>query len=724
MVQRFLCRTMSPGKPYQKRASELRAVFTTLLVLCLAGFAARADAQIKEWTQLLKSEDPVERSSAATSLLTFDDEKALRVLLDYLKPDQPEDIRISVVTAFRIQHDDRATPQLIACLEDKSQKVQQAALKALKATTTPRTTGLMKQVAADGNRTAQIRVQVIGILGETGAIDAIGTLIDQLSDRNESVTKSARDALQWITLRSFETIKEWQEWWEPRRDWTREQILEELTKFLIERIRILAQQNERLRKTDLARLNPDGPGPIMGHLAETDSAEVKLLAINKLCQIKKLNDKQRKDVVVALAMTLDDGNALVRQAAARGLGDLGDPAAADALIARLKDAIVPVRVAAATSLGKIKTAKVVDPLCALLADPSEQVAVAAAHSLGGLADPKSLEALKKAATNHAKRPALYEAAAKALAKMKDPRVIPVLIGLLTSPNDNVRYAAVDALGRLRAKDAVNPVSIVALEDKNAQIREGALATLAKIGDLGALDAVLKAFSDKETRVAEQAFRCLDSLANGKVQVYATALDRLLSARQFALVKQVLKRAEAQLSSKPNHLNELADLRHRVARGFIAAQAPTEARPFLEELHAARPKEPAYIKDLIACLRGLKDDNALWKLLSEARRTVPDQRADWWAETVKVVEQIAAAGDAKRVIAVVGELEKEDPKLGTAETAKRLNELRQHAKERLAPPPPPPPKPEPKTPPENAPKPAPKPTPKPAPAAPPEPGKPE
>ena len=668
-------------QPLCEPVSPLHVAFVVVLVLSLAVSTAQADAQKHEWIRLLTSTDPDERSSAAISILASDDESTLRVLLDHLKPVRPDDVRISVITAFRVQRDDRATPQLVACLDDKSPQVRQAAVKALKAITTLKAASLLKQVAADGNRTPEIRVQVIAILGETGAIDAIETLINLLSDRDESVRKSARDALQQVTLRDFETIPEWQEWGKERRDWTRERMLEELAQSLIRRTRVLAQENDSLRKALLNQYAGNDPAVILPHLIKAISAEVQMLAVNKIRALKKLDDKQRKEVVAALVQVLDDRDSSVRAAVAEALGDLGDPAASDALIAQLNDPIVHVRVAAATSLGKIDGPKVVAPLCGLLSDPTEDVAVAAAHSLGALGDLNALAPLKKAVSEPEKRPKLYVAAAEALTRIKDPRVVPTLISLLGSPNTTVRNAVVDALGEHAAKEAVLPLSKLASEDTNPQIREGALAALAKIGDLAGLDAVIKAFTDKEKRVAEKAFQYLDALAKGKVAVYGTAVDRLADARQFALVNEVLKRAEAQLGNKtPNLPNELVSLRHRAARRFMSAQAWNEAKPFLEKLRAARPKDPTYVVDLITCLRNLKDHDTLLTLLSQARSTMPDQRGEWWAETVKVIEEIG--GDAKCVIKLVDEFEKEDPKLGGPATAKRLNELRRKAKEKL------------------------------------------
>ena len=178
----------------------------------------------------------------------------------------------------------------------------------------------------------------------------------------------------------------------------------------------------------------------------------------------------------------------------------------------------------------------------MLSDTDVEAAVAAANALAELADPAALDALINVVTASATPAPLYDAAANALAKIQDPRAVPILVKLLGSPKENVRWASADALGGLGVADAVKPLAAVALKDPNPQIREAALAALSKIGDpSAALDTLVDALSDKEKRVADQALRSLTQVADANAALYASALDRLVAARSYALAANVAGR---------------------------------------------------------------------------------------------------------------------------------------------------------------------------------------
>jgi HEAT repeat protein len=626
--------------------------------------------QLGEWTRLLRSDDPQKRSSAATSLVAADDEAALKVLLEALQPDQPETVRISVITAFGVQSDDRACAPIIAALADPSEGVRQAARSALQQIHTTQSVRLLEQAAGELKRPLVIRVQSVSLLGDLRATEAIQALIKLLSDPDEAVRTASRAALESITLRRFNTAREWLDWWRQSSTLTREEMLQHLVELQSERLESLSRVLEKLYLKILDDpKNQNDSAAFIEALTQCDLASVKKRAI------KGLTPLHAPPVRTALINALVETDASVRQAAADALAAQADASTAPALVKAMNDPESSVRAAAAHALGVLKAREALKELIAMLSDTDVEAAVAAANALAELADRAALSRLIDVVTAPDTPAPLYDAAANALAKIHDPGAVPILVKLLGSPKENVRWASADALGGLGVADAVKPLANVALKDPNPQNREVALASLSRIGDPSALDTLVDALSDKEKRVSDQALRSLTQVADSKAELYASALDRLMAARSYALAATVLDAAVAQLG--PNKAQPAAGLRQRLATGLMAAKEWARARTQLEALVAQSPKEPQYVKSLDACLTAQADYDALLALLLQTRKAAPELADYCWQETVRVVEQIAA-GDAKKAVAAVNALEKDSPDLGGAATAAKLRELRAKA----------------------------------------------
>lgn len=632
---------------------------------------------IRKWTRLLRSEDPQERSSAATNLLSTNDSAALSVLIETMGKDVPEKFRISVITAFGIKGDDRACSQIIAALNDPSEAVRQAAYEALQGISSMDAIQRLQQASRETGQPVLVRTQAIAILGEMRVIDAIPALIDLLSDSNDSVRSATGSALKRITLRSFATAKEWSAWWEPNSKLSREEILEDLVNLQYERIRHLNESNERLHLTVLSERNDKtDPSPLITAFDETESSRVKLYAIRELALLKS------PQATGTLIRAIADADPAVRLGAAEALGALGEVSAAEPLAAALMDSSSLVRAAAAKSLGTLKWKAAAPVLCELLADPAEEVAVAAANALGEIGDPIALDYLIKIVTTDKESPALYEASAGALARMNDLRAVPGLIDLLRSDKDKLRWSAVDALGNLRAIDAIEPLKGLAVNDGNPQIREAALAALSKIGDASALDAMLLALNDREKRVADQARRSLIFLAEKDTSVYGKSIDRLLMEGMYDSAESIVA-AGLETYLKSNANGEGDALRKRMAQGLLGVRQWSRAKPYLDAILLNSPKDQSALKDMALCLSGLADYDSLLSLYSRARQAQPADSLYWWQETARTLEQLSSNGQAERVITAVAALETEDATLGGPAVAPKIQEIRRKARESLA-----------------------------------------
>ena len=652
------------------RRTQLCLVALLLLWAAFPAFGQKVSRkQRDEWGRLLRSDDPQKRSSAATSLVAADDDAALKILLEALQPEQSETIRISVITAFGVQADDRACAPIIAALADPSEGVRQAARNALQQIHTAQSVRLLEQAAGDLKRPLLLRVQAVSLLGDLRATEAIQTLIKLLSDPDEALRTASRAALKSITLRDFSTAREWLDWWRQSSTLTREEMLQQLDQLQADRIESLSRVLEKLYLKILDDPRNQNDATFIDALTQCDLASVKKRAIKGLTPLH--GDAVRTALINALAET----DASVRQAAADALAAQADAAAVPALLKAMNDPESSVRASAAHALGVLKAPEAVNPLIAMLSDTDVDAAVASANALAELHDPAALDKLISIVSDTATPAPLYDAAANALAKMQNPRAVPILVKLLGSPKENIRWASADALGGLGVADAVKPLAAVALKDSNPEIRVVALASLSKIGDKSALETLVDALSDKEKRVADQALRSLIQVADSNAALWASALDRLLEARIYDKAATVLDAAVAQLGT--NNAPAAAGLRQRLATGFMNAKEWARARIQLEALVAQSSKEPQYIKQLVACLNAQADYDALLALLLQARKAAPELADYCWQETVRAVEQIAAS-DAKKAVAAVNALEKDTPDLGGAATAAKLRELRAKA----------------------------------------------
>lgn len=228
-----------------------------------------------------------------------------------------------------------------------------------------------------------------------------------------------------------------------------------------------------------------------------------------------------------------DANAANKEIA-RALGDLGDKAAVKPLLKLLKvtkDNYV--RIEAIGSLGRLKDSTAVDLLSEVATDERLETFInkKAILALAEINDPAALpaylrmlfaerkgvsfypesafgifllgdaakdtilsvlkdenkELLTWAEERKVLKPAIYAKAAQIESDLQDRRSIPYLLKLLAYDDPNIAYklfvrmAAADSLGRMRAKEAVAPISKM-LDEEEANTRGAYVRALVQIGD--------------------------------------------------------------------------------------------------------------------------------------------------------------------------------------------------------------------------------------------------
>jgi HEAT repeat protein len=194
---------------------------------------------------------------------------------------------------------------------------------------------------------------------------------------------------------------------------------------------------------------------------------------------------ERKDVVSALVEALDDNEAIVRESAAWGLGELGSEASAATpkLTTTLQDEIKNIRLYAAAALMKIDSANkdAVPALATLLKDNDSQIRMLAATALSDLG-PKAESAVPGLIeTLQDKDRATRWSAASALRRIGPgaKEAVPALVKSLGDGDSAFRFVVACALARIDPQNEA-PVQTLAAALNDRQLYER-VETLVRLG---------------------------------------------------------------------------------------------------------------------------------------------------------------------------------------------------------------------------------------------------
>lgn len=190
--------------------------------------------------------------------------------------------------------------------------------------------------------------------------------------------------------------------------------------------------------------------------------------------------------VVPLVQLLADADRSVRTAAIASLTAIGEAAVVPVGVC-LTHRNLTVQEAAASILSSIADSRVLDGLLASLQSADWVVRMHAAKALGRIRDARAVGALLPLLQDKVK--AVREDVVAALALI-GPEAVGPLIGTLTHDEWLVRLHAVEALGKLKAADAVEPLLTLTFNDPDMAVREDAVRALGEIGDARAVDFLL------------------------------------------------------------------------------------------------------------------------------------------------------------------------------------------------------------------------------------------
>jgi HEAT repeat protein len=397
--------------------------------------------------------------------------------------------------------------------------------------------------------------------------------------------------------------------------------------------------------------------------------------------------------VESLIAALNHPEWKLQAAAARSLGEIGDPRAAEPLVGLLsgrgplveivgpstrqygepeavsgplvklgaaaveplirfvqeKPPSTPGVVRALAALGQIGDRRAVPAVVAVLESPDRyepRVRCQAIIALKAFKDPRAIDALAKAARE--KDRSIHGAAGRALGAVGG-EAVPRLIDVLSDEDPRIRYAAAEALGPTRDPRAVGALLKV-MSDPDPYVRCYAAQALARIGDPRAVRAVLALLKDANQEV-RQAARSAMAFIEGPtdLQALAEALGDKNAAMREAAVMGLDQAGNEGVPLLVNALKDEAEsIRERTAQALLRIGDPRAVGPLvarLKEEHQAvklaaikslvRIGRPEAVPSLIDTL--LDTDRPVWGDALMALRTLtgqgfggdPAEWRHWW-----------------------------------------------------------------------------------------------
>ncbi len=634
--------------------------------------------KLEEWTELLHSNDPTIRSSAAISLLGLNLLHAQEPLVKILKDrNEREDVQISVIKAFGFTKDDRATDILIDLLANESIPVRTEAAEALGMLKTRNSIRKMSEALLDPRQPVNIKIFLAKALGNTNDRDAVEPLIKMLAMNDHELRVVAMKSLEKITKQANNNDSAWwKEWWNRNKTKTREQWLEDIVLKQEENTKNLESKIEQLKlevaqkSIKLLEIRPDklDPKPLIETL-KSDHPEVRIFAAKELVKIKD------PSIIDALINAISDKQEEVRIEVVHALGEINDERVVKPLIYVLNDESPAVREKAAKSLGKLGKQEAVEALISTLnRNGNLSILCSAIEALGQIGDKKAVESLITF-LNHTE-PKVRECTAAALGKLHDTRAVKPLIATLSDNQERVRWYAADSLGKIGDTTCVESL-IKLLSDTSARVRESAVTALGQIGNQQSIESLIKAMQDIDKRVAEQAAESLINIKKMDFETMDTVATTFYANKDYKRAEIVLGRQIAEYSNKPEFKEEILQAKVKLAKTLSAVKDWQKALTLYEEIVKQLPGDDTVKTYLIQSLKELKQFDRALEWYSVWIKDAPQNSQLCWQGRLDIANILFEQEKYDNVKNLVESLKMEDPNFGGNEFKlqfQRLHEM--------------------------------------------------
>jgi HEAT repeat protein len=578
----------------------------------------------------LRASEPEMRQQAAVALLTMGYPGAPDAVLDALVNDPDPAVRISMIRAAAFCADERCFPAILRALDDPDPSVPPAAADAIARFTQPAQLDAVAALVRRPTTSAAQRELLFRALGEAIAVQAVPVLIAGLEDPNQGPRDAAWESLKRISGRDLPAdVAVWSEWWSANAHLSREDVLENHLRTASHE---LAEARARVawfeeQQAELISLLGDGE-------AQTPERLIQALASN------------HSSVRICAAVSLA---ALPQE---RLSGFTADEATREILRRAMADQSEVVRWNVLKFAVKTSGALRDEVVAAALADASPRVIQAALGSVRQGAGPAAVHRIESLLLE-CEGADIREAAAAALGQLGDPDSADALMKALSDPAENVRWFAIEGLGKLGATQAVPRIAEMLAADESRIVRAVAAATLGDLGQPAAIPPLRAALQDPQQRVRENAAAALEALATGsseRMMVIARALEQqgLLNDS-----REVLTRLVNEYTTDPAAASDVVQAYERLADIAARQDDVAAAARAYAKLIGLAPENAEYRAGLVACRLKLGEGERLatelraWLEAGDAAR-----RAALLPVALDAAEALLASGDrteAKQVL---------------------------------------------------------------------------
>jgi len=382
----------------------------------------------------------------------------------------------------------------------------------------------------------QVQVAAAVALGNLGREAAVNPLLDELKDDNPEVRKAAAVALGKIgttaagaelnRLANNDPVVEVQE----AARQALEQISERSVRSLLEALSS-ADMNEWEAAMNKLLAAGQVALPPLKRLAKRGDVDIRRLVAGVLGMIGDQSGLE------PLCWLVDDAESGVRLAAVQALGKIRHVRAAERLSQLLEDPDPKIAGMAANALEKLGELAV-EPVFGILTHESADVRVKAIDVLGRLRHEGACERLVRGLKDGSYWVRLVSA--QALGEIGEPEVVPALVEALDDANHLVRAMAAEALGKIQDYRASMKL-LEHINDENDLVRRNVFLALARIGNPAAIPFLLKALDEKEVQVRLAAIEALGLLrAKPAAEKLRAIVKPWPLSREPALIKEAAR----------------------------------------------------------------------------------------------------------------------------------------------------------------------------------------
>jgi HEAT repeat protein len=226
-------------------------------------------------------------------------------------------------------------------------------------------------------------------------------------------------------------------------------------------------------------------------------AEVRIAAVALLLAIG--GDKS----VEPLLIRLKDTDEKVRSTAGRGLGELSNIKNLEPLTKGLESKDAYIRGVCARTLGKVAVKETIPNLINALTDNEREVRKIVAKALRRLGESRWQQAVNGDDLDFQR-----------MGASGDKRLIQPLLKSLASPFPAIRNSVMNGLIQMKRPEEVVPALVAMLSGSNVMVRKMAIEALGNLRDKRAMEALIYCLDDTDPTISKAAVAALDKLDQG------------------------------------------------------------------------------------------------------------------------------------------------------------------------------------------------------------------